>query len=657
MPWSRVVVLTAFALLSLPAAAAAQQPAPRVDFRRDVQPILRDRCYACHGPEAQMNGFRLDRRADALRGGSQTVIGPGNAEGTLLYRRLVETAASVRMPPTGPLPPAEIAVIKAWIDQGVEWPDDLAGIPATPPVDPAAERLTALIRDGDRGAVDAFLQASPGAVRARASGGTTPLMAAALYGDADLMKRLMAMGADQHASNVSGATALMWALPGTAKMRLLLDAGVDVNARSDERRTALLIAAGIVGAAPAVQLLLEYGATPYPARAGDPVPLQVAARVGNAEVFRLLVDYGADPSGVSARFLRTNCLACAEQLGVGGNGPLARTPPPDLGLRPTLTALPPRAAAVGATTVTTATVRAAVERSLPLLQGIAEPFIAKTGCVSCHHNSAVSSAVLTARRKGYHVDEQAVTASRTRIATYLESWRERTLQNIAIAGAQDTINYLLVGLSADGHPPDQATDAQALWLMRRQSADGRWPVQTVRPPIESNDIEVTALSMRALQLYGPKAQHAEVTRAVGRARDWLATAKGEVTEERAFRLLGLAWAEAGEDALKTAARELFALQRGDGAWSQEPSLESDSYATGEALTALLESGIAPADDPAVRRGVEFLLRTQLQDGSWYVKSRSVPIQAYFESGFPHGADQWVSAAGTAWAVRALANVY
>ena len=99
------------------------------------------------------------------------------------------------------------------------------------------------------------------------------------------------------------------------------------------------------------------------------------------------------------------------------------------------------------------------------------------------------------RRHGFRVDEQAVSASRTRIATYLESWRERTLQNVPIAGSQDTINYLLVGLSADGHPSDQATDAQALFLMRRQAADGRWPVQTLRPPIESNDIEVTAHSM------------------------------------------------------------------------------------------------------------------------------------------------------------------
>jgi squalene cyclase len=148
----------------------------------------------------------------------------------------------------------------------------------------------------------------------------------------------------------------------------------------------------------------------------------------------------------------------------------------------------------------------------------------------------------------------------------------------------------------------------------------------------------------------------ESTRAIARARDWLISAAGEVTEERAFRLLGLTWADAGTDALKTAARGLLALQRSDGGWSQEPSLESDSYATGEALVALLESGMAAVDDPAVRRGVAFLLRTQLQDGSWYVRSRAIPIQAYFESGFPHGADQWISAAGTAWAVRALASV-
>jgi hypothetical protein len=59
-------------------------------------------------------------------------------------------------------------------------------------------------------------------------------------------------------------------------------------------------------------------------------------------------------------------------------------------------------------------------------------------------------------------------------------------------------------------------------------------------------------------------------------------------------------------------------------------------------------------DPALKRGIHFLLKTQLEDGSWYVKSRSVPLQPYFEGGFPHGNDQWISAAATNWAAMALA---
>ena len=84
------------------------------------------------------------------------------------------------------------------------------------------------------------------------------------------------------------------------------------------------------------------------------------------------------------------------------------------------------------TTATPAAVRAAVERSLPLLQRIGQPFIKKTGCVSCHHNSVVASTLDLARRYGYRFDEAAFEAERTRIATYLESHRERTLQNLDV---------------------------------------------------------------------------------------------------------------------------------------------------------------------------------------------------------------------------------
>jgi mono/diheme cytochrome c family protein len=59
-------------------AVSAQEP-PRVDFARDIQPIFRTQCVGCHGPSIHQNGFRLDRRTDAMRGGTLAMIGPGNA--------------------------------------------------------------------------------------------------------------------------------------------------------------------------------------------------------------------------------------------------------------------------------------------------------------------------------------------------------------------------------------------------------------------------------------------------------------------------------------------------------------------------------------------------------------------------------------------------
>ena len=56
------------------------------------------------------------------------------------------------------------------------------------------------------------------------------------------------------------------------------------------------------------------------------------------------------------------------------------------------------------------------------------------------------------------------------------------------------------------------------------------------------------------------------------------------------------------------------------------------------------------------RGVRYLLATQRADGSWYVATRAVPVQAYFDTGFPHGRDQFISAAATNWAVQALIPV-
>ena len=99
--------------------------------------------------------------------------------------------------------------------------------------------------------------------------------------------------------------------------------------------------------------------------------------------------------------------------------------------------------------------------------------------------------------------------------------------------------------------------------------------------------------------------------------------------------------------------EIGAAQRGDGGWAQTQYLDSDAYATGQSLYALQVAGISP-QNPVYKRGTAYLLSTQLEGGSWHVTSRSPKFQPYFESGFPHKDDQWISAAATAWAVVALA---
>ncbi len=646
-------------LLATALAPAAQTPAT-VDFQRDVQPILREHCVGCHGPELQMNGFRLDRRADAMRGGTQTNIGPGNADGSRMYHRVADDSVGPRMPPAGPLGASQIEIIRQWIDEGALWPDAASGETPSPPADPDAMRLMTLIRQDDRRAVDDLLRAHPRAATARGTHGSTSLMSAALYGDAALVQQLLTAGADPNAVNTAGATAVMWAVPDVSTLQLLLDAGADVNVRSEDRRSALVIASGTVGAAPALRLLLEYGADPSSWQASDVSPIREAARVDDVEMFRALLEYVGGPksAGVpSATFLRTNCFSCAQLAGVAGSGPLARVPPPP-GAESTAPRYDPgrsaRPTPVGATAATPATIRTAVERSLPLLQDVGTAFITQTGCVSCHHNSLVSMAVAAARAHGYAVNEATSQAQSSTIGTYLESWRDRTVQNQPIAGGADTISYLMLGLAFDRFPPNEATDAQAIWLKRRQAADGRWPIATIRPPIESNDVAVTAISMRALQVFAPPSRRVEYAAAVDRARAWLTTAQADETEERAFRLLGLTWSKAPRDVIARAARDLLAIQKAGGGWSQTATMASDAYATGEALVALRESGVVPLSDAAYRKGLEFLLRTQIEDGSWIVETRAVPIQAYFESGFPYGVNQWVSAAATAWATTALA---
>jgi hypothetical protein len=125
------------------------------------------------------------------------------------------------------------------------------------------------------------------------------------------------------------------------------------------------------------------------------------------------------------------------------------------------------------------------------------------------------------------------------------------------------------------------------------------------------------------------------------------------TVDRAFQLLGLGWAQAEPESIREKVSKLLGEQRQDGGWGQVPTLASDAYATGLALYALHQGGGVAVDQQFYQRGVNFLLRTQLADGSWHVASRSFPIVEFSKSGFPHGRSQFISASATCWATMAL----
>lgn len=311
--------------------------------------------------------------------------------------------------------------------------------------------------------------------------------------------------------------------------------------------------------------------------------------------------------------------------------------------------------------------REAVAKSLPLLQNSATVFVQQTGgkCFSCHHQTLPSLAVAYARSRGFAVDEKRAKeqiklvhdtfallrplAEKAQTSKAAETDLDRILVDPGVS-----IAYMLTGLAADRVQPDDALAAAVGYLMRKQAPDGSWSVWTPRPPLQSSAFTATAFAVHALQVYAPKSRQAEAQQRIARARRWLRTTRPKTTEDKAFRLYGLSWTHAGSAEIQSAVSDVLALQQDDGGWGQTPNAPSDAYATGQVLVALHQAGGLAVDGIPYRRGAFFLVVTQKEDGSWRVVKRAVPVQTFFDAKFPHGADQFISCAGTSWAVMALA---
>jgi len=297
------------------------------------------------------------------------------------------------------------------------------------------------------------------------------------------------------------------------------------------------------------------------------------------------------------------------------------------------------------------TARAAVERSLPILGAASGRMLTDGGCVACHAQPLTGVAVNLARAIGWTT--VSADGDATQAQTTLTANAPGLLQLRDGGGLPDTLVYVSFFLAAAGTPPGRATDVLASYLAAKQRPEGNWEgTGATRAPMQDGNFSRTALSIRALTAYATPARAAEYTSRVERAATWLAAQAPVSTEDRVMQLLGLHWANADASARQKRMQQLRVLQRRDGGWAQTPHLDSDAYATGQVLYTLRQLGV-PAEDPALQRGAAFLMRTQQDDGSWHVKSRAMKIQPYFESGFPHEHDQWISHAATAWATMAL----
>ncbi len=303
-------------------------------------------------------------------------------------------------------------------------------------------------------------------------------------------------------------------------------------------------------------------------------------------------------------------------------------------------------------------VTAALEKGVPLVAVAAMNYPDHRRCFSCHHQTLPMMAIVASRNAGIDTDA-TVLDLQTEFVRGSFSGRLDSLRNgKGIGGRALTVGYALAALQLADWPKDELTTAMVTYLVKTQNDDGHWQVQSNRPPLEESSASATAIAVAGLQAFAPDDSGDEselrqqVDQALVHAKQWLINAPVNSTEDKTGRLWCLHLLDVS-DQLASARDVLLAAQREDGGWPQLDDMQSDAYATGQALCVLLATGLSP-DEDACRRGIEFLLQTQLDDGSWFVKSRSEPIQVMFDNGDPHGDDQFISTPASCWALTALA---
>jgi ankyrin repeat protein len=464
------------------------------------------------------------------------------------------------------------------------------------------------------------------------------------------VRALLRKGVPVDSPAIDGATPLLVAAASgyTRVMKVLLAAGASPNSQ-DQHGDTPLMAAVRIGSIEAVKLLLGTRADPDLKDSAGRTALHWAARSGRVDVVRSLIDAGAtidvvDETGRTA-------MAYAREKGQGKIVDVLHKKgardTPEITTRPMLTP------------------REAVERSLPLLVRGWQTWSERQSCGACHHRLMIDRVAALAKQRGFAAatalaDDQVqffargLAAGEPRLRQQLATQEGLLSSAFGIAGdgsSGDALN--LNAILELGVPRSSALEARALLLARKQLDDGSWRNGLPRVPVLSSDFTTTAVAARTIAAYGASTEATEINERVERAKRWLIAKQPVTTDDKASRLLGLRWTHAEESSIESAADLLKREQNADGGWSQLPGVNSDAYATGMVLVALQWGIRLPVTDRVFRHGVEYLLKAQEADGSWFVHKRAAASNAYFESGFPHGKFQFISYAGSCWATMAL----
>ena len=297
----------------------------------------------------------------------------------------------------------------------------------------------------------------------------------------------------------------------------------------------------------------------------------------------------------------------------------------------------------------------AIRKSLPLLElGAKGSLEHRKQCFNCHNQGLPVMALVTVRSRGFPVDSEHLKQQLQFTADFLSRNKQRYREGEGQNGQVDTAGYALWTLDRGGWNPDDTTAAVAEYFLIRGNDRDYWEPDSNRPPSEQSLFTSTFVALRGLKVFGVPDQIEKIDARIERARQWLLKTSPQDTEDSVFRLRAVHLVNAPEDIVRQAVIELKTRQREDGGWAQKEDMLSDAYATGTALVALHEAGDLATVDPVYRKGLAYLISAQLEDGSWHVVSRAKPFQTYFESGYPHGKDQFISIAAASWSTTALA---